>query len=80
MSRTHGYLRGPGLRNFDLSAFKQFALVDRLRLEFRAEAFNAFNTPQFSGPDTGVTDGTFGVISAQANSPRQIQFALKLLF
>lgn len=80
MSRTHGYLRGPGLRNFDLSAFKQFALIDNLRLEFRAEAFNAFNTPQFSNPDTGVTDGTFGVISSQANSSRQIQFALKILF
>jgi hypothetical protein len=80
MSRTHGYLRGPGLRNLDVSAFKQFALVERLRAEFRAEAFNAFNTPQFSNPDTGVTDGTFGVISSQANSPRQIQVALKILF
>jgi hypothetical protein len=80
MSRTHGYLRGPGLRNFDLSAFKQFEVVGRLRAELRGEAFNAFNTPQFSNPDTGVTDGTFGVISSQANSPRQVQVALKLLF
>jgi hypothetical protein len=80
LSRTHGYLRGPGLRNFDLSVFKQFTIWERLKAELRAEAFNAFNTPQFSNPDTGVTNGTFGVISSQANSPRQIQIALKLLF
>jgi hypothetical protein len=80
LSRTHGYLRGPGLRNFDLSVFKQFTIWERLKAELRAEAFNAFDTPQFSNPDTGVTDGTFGVISSQANSPRQIQIALKLLF
>lgn len=80
MSRTHGYLRGPGLRNFDLSIFKQFPVWDTLKAELRGEAFNAFNTPQFGNPDTGVTDGTFGVISSQVNSPRQIQVAIKLLF
>jgi outer membrane receptor protein involved in Fe transport len=80
MSRTSGYLRTPDLRNFDLSLFKQFALTERIKTELRGEAFNAFNTPSFSGPDTGVTDATFGVISAQANSPRQLQIALKILF
>lgn len=80
MSRTHGYLRGPGLRNFDLSAFKDFALHENLNAEFRVEAFNALNTPGFSTPNTSVTSGTFGVISSQANSPRQVQVALKLLF
>jgi hypothetical protein len=80
MSRTSGYLRTPGLRNFDLSLFKQFALTERIKTELRGEAFNAFNTPSFSGPDTGVTNATFGVISAQANSPRQLQIALKILF
>nr|WP_162539353.1 TonB-dependent receptor [Granulicella sp. WH15] len=80
MSRTSGYLRTPGLRNFDLSVFKEFAVTDRVRTELRGEAFNAFNTPQFAGPDTGVSDATFGVISSQANSPRQIQIALKIRF
>lgn len=80
MSRTHGYLRGPGVRNFDLSAFKDFAVHEDLKAEFRFEAFNAFNTPQFSNPNTTVSGGTFGVISSQANSPRQLQVALKLLF
>ena len=80
MSRTSGYLRTPGLLNFDLSLFKQFAVNEKVRTELRGEAFNAFNTPQFAGPDTGVSDPTFGVISSQANSPRQIQIALKILF
>lgn len=80
MSRTSGYLRSPGLRNLDLSLFKQFAITERIKTELRGEAFNAFNTPAFAGPDTGVSDATFGVISSQSNSPRQIQIAAKLLF
>ena len=73
-------LRAPGLRNFDFSAFKNFPLKERLRLQFRAEFFNIFNTPQFGFPDTGLNSNTFGQISSQANLPRDIQFALKLLF
>lgn len=80
MSRTSGYLRNPGLKNLDVSITKQFAITERLRTELRGEAFNAFNTPAFSGPDTGVSDSTFGVITSQSNSPRQIQLALKILF
>jgi hypothetical protein len=79
-SRTSGYLRAPGLRNIDLSIFKQFAVTNLIKTELRAEAFNAFNTPQFAAPDTGVSDSTFGVISSQANTPRQVQIALKVLF
>jgi hypothetical protein len=49
-------------------------------VQFRAEYFNAFNTPRFGGPNTSVTSAAFGVINSQANAPRQIQFALKFLF
>jgi hypothetical protein len=80
MSRTSNYLRSPGLHNLDFSVFKQFEVTEQVKAELRGEAFNTFNTPSFSGPDTGVTDSTFGVISSQANSPRQIQIALKILF
>ena len=44
------------------------------------EALNAFNTVQFSGPNTSVTSTSFGVITGQANAPRQLQFGLKLLW
>jgi hypothetical protein len=49
-------------------------------MQLRGEFLNAFNTPRFSGPDTSVNSGTFGRISSQANSPRQIQFGLKFLW
>ena len=73
-------IRNDGIRNFDLSLFKQFNLLERLAMQFRVEALNGFNTPRFGGPNTSVTSTTFGQITAQANSPRQIQFGLKLLW
>ena len=75
-------LRSPGYNDTDLSIFKTFEATERLNVEFRTEAFNVFNHPQFSSPDTGVTDTGFGQItSSQSNTnPRQIQFGLKLLF
>ncbi|MBM3760957.1 MAG: hypothetical protein FJW36_12000 [Acidobacteria bacterium] len=73
-------LRNDGTFNWDISGFKNFLLTERLKLQFRAEFLNSFNTPRFGSPNTGVTSATFGVITTQANAPRQIQFGLKLLF
>jgi len=73
-------LRGPGIRNWDISMFKEFRIKERATLQFRTEAFNALNRVQFGAPNTSVTSNQFGQISTQANSPRQIQFGLKLLF
>jgi hypothetical protein len=73
-------IRTDGIRNFDLSLFKVFAPLEKLRVQFRVEALNAFNTPRFGGPNTSVTSSSFGLISSQANSPRQLQFGLKLLW
>jgi hypothetical protein len=73
-------LRSPGVRNVDLSLFKNFVLAGRTTLQFRVEALNAFNTVQFSGPNTSVTSSSFGVISSQANAPRQMQFGVKVLW
>ena len=76
----YNHLRSPGLDNTDFSLFKEFHVVENLRAQFRAEAFNIFNHPQFGSPNTGVTSSSFGQITSQANSPRQVQFGLKLLF
>ena len=59
-------IRNDGTYNWDLSVFKDFHPVERLKIQFRAEALNAFNTPRFSGPNTSVTSSTFGVITSQA--------------
>jgi hypothetical protein len=73
-------IRNDGIYNFDLSIFKNFRVVERVTVQFRAEALNAFNTPRFGGPNTSVTSSTVGAITSQANAPRQIQFGLKVLF
>jgi len=73
-------IRSDGTYNFDLSVFKNFRPVERVTVQFRAEALNAFNTPRFSGPNTSVTSSTFGAVTSQANSPRQVQLGLKVLF
>lgn len=49
-----GILEGPGFKNVDFSAFKNFRLAESVRLQFRAEFFNFFNTPQFNVPNRGL--------------------------
>jgi outer membrane receptor protein involved in Fe transport len=73
-------LRSQGYNDFDFSIFKSFALPRDTSVEFRAESFNLLNTVVFSAPDSTVTDPTFGAVSSIANSPRQLQFALKIQF
>jgi hypothetical protein len=73
-------LRAHGVRNFDLSLFKTFRVKQGIAAQFRVEALNAFNRVQFSAPNTSVTSSSFGVISGQANAPRQLQFGLKVLW
>ncbi len=88
--------RGPGSVNFDFSLFKQVSFTERIRLQFRAEAFNLTNTPTFSlassnspsmtcigrAPGTACNDNNpeFGKLSGSSATGRQIQFGLKLLF
>lgn len=72
-------LDGPGFANFNASVLKTTKIVEGLNLQFRAEAFNLFNHPNFNLPDNFLGSPTFGrILSAQ--SPRHIQFGLKLLF
>jgi hypothetical protein len=81
--RTIGTALQPGARNFDMSIFKAFGLSrlhEGLRGEFRAEAFNIFNHPQFQGPDATVGASDFGMITSTVNNPRQLQLALKFYF
>ncbi len=50
-----GILEGPGFKNVDFSLFKNFAITERVKLQFRTELFNLFNTPQFFRPNNGLT-------------------------
>src|SRR5262249_46107302 len=49
-------LRGPGLVNWDFGLFREFRATERLRLQFRAEAFNFANTPHFANPGANVSN------------------------
>ena len=72
-------LRGPSRKNWNFGLFKTFAFHERLRLQFRAEAFNLTNTPPFGVPIANIQAGTAGRILT-AGEPRELQFAVKLLF
>jgi hypothetical protein len=73
-------VRGPGINDWDLNLAKTFLFTERLRLEFRAEAFNFANHTQLAFPDTTLTDPTYGKITGTRLDARQVQFGLKLLF
>ena len=75
--------RGPGLTNLDASLFKDFDIHEQVRLQFRAEAFNLSNTPQFKNPSTQLNftnANNFSRITAVVGNARLLQFALKLYY
>jgi hypothetical protein len=72
--------RGPGLFNWDLSAFKTFSIRERLKAQFRAEALNATNTVYLGYPNTTYTNPNFGRITTQVNNPRLIQLGARFTF
>ena len=70
---------GPGLQEFDLSLQKDMRLTEATKLQFRAEAYNLFNHPNFNIPNRTAFTANFGSISS-AQDARQLQLALKLVF
>jgi Carboxypeptidase regulatory-like domain/TonB dependent receptor len=76
------FFHGPGISNFDMTLAKILRVNESKSVEFRLEAFNAFNHAQFYGPaavDGEVNDPHFGDVVSAA-SPRLIQFGAKFLF
>jgi hypothetical protein len=76
-----GWLRGPGYSNLDLSLQKDFQLTERFKLQFRTDFLNAFNHVNLNMPNGSYISvgGTMGQITG-AQSPRNIQFALKIYY
>lgn len=73
-------VRKDGLRNIDLSITKAFRLTERFTLRLRGEFFNAANHPSFGMPISGVSNPAFGSINSQANRPRSVQMAAKVMW
>ncbi|MDZ4802993.1 MAG: TonB-dependent receptor, partial [Bryobacteraceae bacterium] len=72
-------LLGPAFWQVDLGVHKTFGITERLRLQFRAESFNALNRTNFGVPDGNISNPTFGTFR-RTFDPRQFQSALKFLF
>ncbi len=73
-------VRGPGTHNLDFSIFKNFRPVERMTVQFRAEAFNATNSITWGGPGTSVSSvSNFGIVTS-ASGNRTMQLALKLYY
>ena len=72
-------MRGPGTDRTDLALEKYFLLTEKFRMQLRAEAFDVFNHPFFTNPDTGLGDSNFGLISG-AFQPRELQAAVKVIW
>ena len=70
---------GPSYGNLDVSVFKDIH-VGRVNFQFRAEALNALNTPQFGSPVSKFGSATFGQIQSQINLPRYLQLGGRITF
>ena len=79
-SRVDSQLRGEGVNNWDLSVSKDTHITERVHAVFEGEFINAFNRVQFGPPGLQVGSSIFGVVSGTLNNPREIQFAMRLLF
>jgi hypothetical protein len=86
-----GFLRGPGINNWDISLFKNTKITERITTQFRVETFNTFNHTQWAGVNTGIsganpgapvtaaTRGSSGQVTG-TRDPRNIQFGLKIYY
>ena len=70
-------LRAPGLNNWDLAIQKYWHWSEKLRVQFRAEMYNAWNHTNFYQPNTSFGDPNFGTITG-ANPARDVQLGLKI--
>jgi hypothetical protein len=71
-------VRGPAYRDLDIAVAKQTRITERTDLEFRAEMFNATNTPAFGQPNGSFGSAAFGSITSTTTDPRVVQFAIRI--
>ncbi len=73
---------GPGFWNVDLSLVKRLRFGDKVSAELRADAFNAFNHPNFGNPNGAFGNATFGQVTGMSGSysPRLVRFGARILF
>ncbi len=72
-------LHNPGFQNWNLAAFKNFRFAERQNIQFRLEAFNWNNHPNWGGVDNNPTSATFGLVTGKS-SERNLQLSLRYSF
>jgi hypothetical protein len=78
--RRDDSVRGFPTYSEDLNIFKVFPIREQLKMKFEAQFGNLFNRTDFCDPDTNFSNGSFGTVNTQCNTPRSIQFALRFDF
>lgn len=78
--RYFANLRSDGIRNLDVSFFKDFRFTEAMFLQLRAEFFNFTNTPRFAMPDTSYGSSDFGLITEQSNRSRHGQIGIRFVW
>jgi len=79
-SQAFSAYRTDKINNIDLSVLKTVAIVEKVKIQIRGEAFNVANRAIFNGPTVDPVNRAFGTITSQANLPRVFQVALRLTF
>jgi carboxypeptidase family protein/TonB-dependent receptor-like protein len=74
------FLRGPIANQIDMNIARTVSLTEKLKMHFRADFINALNHVNWVGPNTDLNSSNFGTVSNQANTPRWIQFQVRLTF
>lgn len=77
--RVRNFLYGPGFQNHNLGLFKEFYIKEANKIQFRVEAFNWPNHPNWDGPITDPRNANFGKVITKS-SERNLQFALRYSF
>lgn len=77
---TISNLRQDGINNLDSSLMKEFYFPKGTYFQLRFETFNTLNHPEFAAPNVTPTSSAFGVITKQANTPRQVQIGGRFVF
>jgi hypothetical protein len=80
--RTYSGVQGPGYKSMDLNLAKFFRITERVRLEFKMEAYNITNTFSGADPSVGVTSSSFGRVTAMAagTQGREMQYNVRIHF
>lgn len=73
-------IRGDGQRAWDFSLFKTFPVAERVKVQFRAELYNAFNQASFNTPNRNPTSAAFGTVTDTQSEAKNWQFSLFVKF